>query len=162
MSGGDINFLLNLWAASLAAHGDTPPFANHADMYETIDSTPVGDIPWESFTLQYNGIQPDDSVPSWMTTEYDVWFRDPRLLVHNMIANPDFKDDEIDYAPLQEYSGEGVHRFQNFMSGDWCWKQAVSQLYTMLSSCLTSSFIGLNCYGPGYNWVHVRPHHSWQ
>jgi hypothetical protein len=33
MSDGDINFVLNLWAASLAAHGDTPPFANHADIY---------------------------------------------------------------------------------------------------------------------------------
>ncbi|KAG2100144.1 uncharacterized protein F5147DRAFT_747170 [Suillus discolor] len=126
MSAGDIDFVFNLWAASLAAHGDTPPFTNHTDMYDTIDSTPLGDVPWQSFSSQYNGILPDDpdDIPSWMKSEYDVWFRDPRLLVHNIISNPDFKD-EFDYAPLQEYSvSDGAHQFQDFMSGDWCWKQA--------------------------------------
>ncbi|KAG1796926.1 uncharacterized protein HD556DRAFT_1441101 [Suillus plorans] len=124
MSGGDIDFVFNLWAASLAAHGATPPFKNHVDMYNTIDSTPLGGVLWQSFSSQYNGALPNGDVPSWMTCEYDVWFRDPRLLVHNIISNPDFKD-EFDYALLQEYStNDGAHRFQDFMSGDWCWKQA--------------------------------------
>ncbi|KAF8528622.1 hypothetical protein JB92DRAFT_3081421 [Gautieria morchelliformis] len=35
-------------------------------MYDTIDSTPLGDISWESFSLQYNGEIPADNVPSWM------------------------------------------------------------------------------------------------
>ncbi|KAF8259070.1 hypothetical protein EI94DRAFT_1707420 [Lactarius quietus] len=52
MSGGNINFVLNLWAASLAIHDDDPPFSNAQHMYDTINSTPLGDIPWESFTLQ--------------------------------------------------------------------------------------------------------------
>jgi hypothetical protein len=125
MSGGDANFIFNLWAASLAAHNDTPPFANHTEMYETIDSTPIGDVSWESFTLEYDGVRPNDDIPSWMTKEYDAWFRNPRDLVHNIISNPDF-DDKFDYGPLQEYTTDGVHRFQNVMSGDWCWKQAVS------------------------------------
>jgi hypothetical protein len=42
-----------------------------------------------------------------MTSEYDVWFQDPQLLIHNIISNPDFKD-EFDYAPVQEYS-DGAH-----------------------------------------------------
>ena len=50
MSGGDIDFIFDLWAASLASHGDTPPFANHIDMYNAIDSTPLGDVPWQSFS----------------------------------------------------------------------------------------------------------------
>jgi hypothetical protein len=125
MSGGDIDFIFSLWAASLAPHSDTPPFANHIDMYDAIDSTPLGDVPWQSFSSQYNGTLPEGDVPpEWMTSKYDVWFRDPRLLIHNIISNPDFKD-EFDYAPVQEYSN-GAHRFQDFMSGDWCWKQAVS------------------------------------
>jgi hypothetical protein len=132
MSGADIDFILNLWAASLAAHGDTPPFTSHVDMYNAIDTTPLGDIPWETFSSQYNGVQPEGNVPSWMTMEYDVWFRDARQLVLNILANPDFKD-EFDIAPLQEYSTDGAHRFQNFMSGDWSWKQAVSSL-NMLTS----------------------------
>jgi len=58
-----------------------------------------------------------------MDAEFDVWFRDPRTLVHNLLLNPDF-DNEFDCAPLQEYDMDGNHRFENFMSGDWAWKQA--------------------------------------
>jgi hypothetical protein len=125
MSAGDINFLLGLWAASLAVHGDEPPFSNATDMYNTIDSTPLGDLTWESFRLQYNGTRPLENVPSWMEAEYDVWFRDPRILVHNLLSNPDFKSD-FDYAPFQEHTTDGTHRFQDFMSGNWAWMQAVS------------------------------------
>jgi hypothetical protein len=64
MSGGDIDFIFNLWAASLAVHDDVPPFANHANMYDTIDVSPLGDVPWESFSLHYNGLRPEDKVPS--------------------------------------------------------------------------------------------------
>jgi hypothetical protein len=128
MSAGNINFLLSLWAASLAIHGDEPPFSKTMDMYNTIDSTPLGDIAWESFSLQYNGTRPAENVPSWMEAEYDVWFRDPRSLVHNLLSNPDFKSN-FDYAPFQEYTTDGVHRFQDFMSAIWAWIQAVSLCY---------------------------------
>jgi hypothetical protein len=166
MSAGDIDFVFNLWAASLAAHGDTPPFTNHTDMYDTIDSTPLGDVPWQSFSSQYNGILPDDldDIPSWMKSEYDVWFRDPQLLVHNIISNPDFKD-EFDYAPLQEYSvSDGAHQFQDFMSGDWCWKQAVSVAHLLLRVVvsLLSFTAGLNCARSGYNRIDVRPYYPWK
>ena len=127
MSAGDINFLLGLWAASLAAHNDEPPFANAKDLYTTIDATPLGDVPWETFSLQHNGTQPQATcdVPSWMNAEYDVWFRDPRTIIQNLLSNTDFKSD-FDYAPFQEYTSEGIHRFQDFMSGNWAWQQAVS------------------------------------
>jgi hypothetical protein len=125
MSAGDINSILNLWAASLAIHNDTPPFSTAADMYDTIDATPLGDIPWKSFTLLYNGAEPAGDIPSWMQAEYDVCFRDPRTLVHNLLSNPDFKAD-FDYAPFQERTEDGAHRFQDFMSGNWAWGQAVS------------------------------------
>ena len=55
MSGGDINILLELWAASLLKHNDELAFANHKDIYDTIDMTPLGDIPWQSFSVRYNG-----------------------------------------------------------------------------------------------------------
>jgi hypothetical protein len=125
MSAGDIDFIFKLWAASLVAHHDSPPFSNHTEMYNTIDSTPLGDLPWEFFSLEYNGDVPEGDVPSWMSAEYDVWFRNPLGLVHNILLNPDFEG-EIDYAPVQEYSSNGVHRFRDFMTGNWAWKQAVS------------------------------------
>ncbi|KAF8463973.1 hypothetical protein JB92DRAFT_3086276 [Gautieria morchelliformis] len=123
MSARDINFILSLWAASLAIHNDKPPFTKVTHMYDTIDSTPLGDISWESFSLQYNGEIPADNVPSWMEADYDVWFRDPRILVHNLVSNPDFKFN-FDYTPFQECTTDNTHRFRDFMSGNWAWSQA--------------------------------------
>ena len=125
MSAGNIDILLDLWSTSLFKHGDEPPFASHRDLYDTIDATPVGDVPWENFGVRYNGIRPEGDVLPWMDAEYEVWFHNPRTLVQNMLINSDF-DKEFDYAPLQEYV-DGNHRFENFMSGNWVWKQAVSQ-----------------------------------
>jgi hypothetical protein len=125
MSGGDIDALLDIWAASLFKYHDRPPFNNHEELYATIDSTPLGDVIWESFSMKYNGDTPEDAVPSWMTTDFDVWFRDPQTLVTNLLSNPDFNN-EFHYVPFHEYDAEGNHRFQDFMSGDWVWKQAVS------------------------------------
>ena len=45
MSAGDINFITGLWAASLAAHDDYPPFQNAKDMYDTIDAGAAWDLP---------------------------------------------------------------------------------------------------------------------
>ena len=106
MSAEDIDFIFKLWAASLMAHHDLPPFSNHTEMYNAIDSTPLGDLPWEFFSLEYNGDVPEGNVPSWMSSEYDVWFRDLLRLVHNLLSNPDFEG-EIDYAPVQAYSSNG-------------------------------------------------------
>lgn len=125
MSGSNIDHLLMLWAASQAAHDDVSPFTNHSEMYKMIDSTPLGDVQWDNFSCQYNGELPENDVPSWMTAKYEVWFRNPRELVKNLVLNPDF-DGEFDYAPLQEYDQDNNHRFQNFMSGNWAWKQGVS------------------------------------
>lgn len=129
MSGGNIDALLDLWAASLLPHGDLPPFRNHADLYETIDRTPLGDVQWQSFKLSYGGPKPDGEVPTWMTDEHTVHFRDPREIVKNMLANPDFKE-EIDYAPLREFDGRTRSRcLRNFMGGEWAWRQAVSCVF---------------------------------
>ena len=77
MSAGNIDFISSLWAASLAHHNDVPLFKNTKAMYNTIDSTPLGDVPWQSFTLNYNGNLPDGKVPpSWMEVNYGVWYRD--------------------------------------------------------------------------------------
>ena len=73
MSAADIDFLCQLWAATLAEYDDSPPYANHRDLYETIDATPIGGVPWQSVTFQYDGPQPDDA-PTWMESEYTIWF----------------------------------------------------------------------------------------
>ena len=128
-SAGKIDRLLELWAATLAQHGDTPPFSDHRDLYNVIDSISVGGIPWKSHIFTYEGERPEQDPPKWMTTEYTIWYRDPRRLFRIMLGNPEFAG-RIDYAPLRQFSlsedgDELVREYENFMSGDWVWKQAV-------------------------------------
>ena len=131
MSASNINTLLDLWATTLLEHDAVPPFANHSDLYNTIDSMPLGDVPWQHFSLQYNGDIPDDDVPQWMSSEYEVWFRDPCLIVQNMVSNPNFKNN-FNTAPVQIFDYHGSCEYQNFMSGDWVWEEAV-HFYATLS-----------------------------
>lgn len=126
MSASNIDSLMELWNSSLFP--GSPPFANHVDMYRTIDSTPLGDVRWQCFTMRYADDdipEPRSNTPKWMTDTHEVWYRDVRTIVKHMLSNPDFNG-KIDYAPLREFSAEGNRRLRNFMGGDWAWKQAVS------------------------------------
>ena len=59
MSAGNTDILLELWAATLACHDDSPPFSDYQNLYDTIDATPIGGVPWQSATLSYDGPHPD-------------------------------------------------------------------------------------------------------
>ncbi|KAF8121859.1 hypothetical protein EV363DRAFT_1183993 [Boletus edulis] len=126
MSGQKIDTLLHLWGVSLAVHGDAPPFANHQDLYETIDATSLGDVPWTSHSVSYIGDRTYDPAP-WMDASYEFHIRDPHKLVQNILKNPDFKN-EIDYAPYREWEecsdGAYSRRWHDLMSADWAWNQA--------------------------------------
>ncbi|KAJ7511317.1 hypothetical protein B0H11DRAFT_2387035 [Mycena galericulata] len=121
MSGGAIDELMQNWAARPVSSGD-PPFADHEDLYNTIDATEIGHVPWESFSVKYNQpIEPGDTTP-WKAQEYMVHFRDPRLILQQQLANPDFKG-EMDFAPKQVFV-DGSREYEDFMSGNWAWRQA--------------------------------------
>ncbi|KAG1895801.1 uncharacterized protein F5891DRAFT_1130500 [Suillus fuscotomentosus] len=123
MSAGQINRLLDLWASTLAKHNDRPPFADHRDLYTVIDSSPFGDVKWQCFMVAYDGERPENPKP-WMDDKYDVWFRDPREVTRNMLANSAYAN-EFDYRPYREYSTENDQRqWKDFMSGDWADKIA--------------------------------------
>jgi len=126
LSARQIDKFLALWQATLAMYGGNALFKDHHDLYATIDATPLGDILWKSFTVSYEGAGPDNGKPRppWMDDVYEVWFRDPRLLVQGIISNPDFAS-EFNYAPYHEYLDK-VHQYQGMMSGNWAWRQAVS------------------------------------
>ena len=110
MSAPNINTLLDLWASTLLKHNEPPPFANHTDLYNTIDSTPLGNVPWQSFSLRYASDAdevPEATIPQWMTSEYDVWFRDPHTIIKNMIDNPDYNH-HADVAPVRIFNKKGI------------------------------------------------------
>jgi hypothetical protein len=44
--------------------------------------------------------------------------------VQNMVSNPDFKND-FDTTPVQIFDYDDSHEYQNFMSRDWAWEEAV-------------------------------------
>ncbi|KAG1888701.1 hypothetical protein F4604DRAFT_1877237 [Suillus subluteus] len=102
--------LLNLWATTLLKHGESPPFADHQDLYyHRFNSFGRGEVA---------------SYPLWMDGSYDVWYRDPREVVRNMLANPAYSD-EMDYRPYCEYSTDGDERqFRDLMSADLALEQA--------------------------------------
>ena len=128
MSKADIDFLCQLWAASLAQHHDAPPFSNHQELHRTIDATPIGGVPWQSVSFSYDGPQPP-SPPTWMTDEYTIWFREPRLLFKNMLENTSLAD-FIDYAAFRQFVN-GIRRYENFMSGNFVWKHSVGHCSTL-------------------------------
>lgn len=136
MSAGNINELLEIWAA----RDESAPFMDHRDLYATIDSTDIAtDSRWKSFSLEYEGEIPAEDVPSWMTVQQEVWYRDPRILVHGILANPDFKND-FDPCAYREYNFEGNHRYIDFMSGNWAWRQSVSGKFFISASAALETY----------------------
>ncbi|KAF7350320.1 hypothetical protein MVEN_01336500 [Mycena venus] len=123
MSAADIDELMQNWVSRPGAAD--PPFANHRDLYSTIDATAIGHVPWQSFNVSWNGVHnPDDNTP-WKNQEYTVYFRDPLAVLKLQLANPDFKF-EMDFAPKQVFGGEdrNLREYMDFMSGNWAWEQA--------------------------------------
>ncbi|KAJ7261170.1 hypothetical protein C8J57DRAFT_1635845 [Mycena rebaudengoi] len=103
--------------------GSDPPFADHKDLYSTIDAIQQGDVPWESFSVKYTGPLPESGeVPAWMTETYEVWYRAPLGIFEKQLANPDFKD-EMDWAPKRIFKN-GKRQFTDLFSGNWVWDQA--------------------------------------
>ena len=128
-SAAKIDKVLHIISDLLAVHDDLPPFLDYKDVYQTIDAIPIGGVPWQCLTFSYEGPKPATDVPKWMDAEYEVWFRDPHQLLLDMLKSPDFVN-SFDYSPFRQYDDNGDRRYENFMSGDWVWKQAV-RIYLM-------------------------------
>ncbi|KAN0093226.1 hypothetical protein V8E55_004010 [Tylopilus felleus] len=110
MSAGNIDRLFELWGDPTA--GGKPPFADHKEMYQTIDATLLGDVPWDSIKLKYSGDRLDGAVPPWMDQTYEFWYRPAYALV-------------FDYVPYRDFLADSnQRRYENLMSGDWAWRQA--------------------------------------
>jgi len=115
-----IDDLLQIWAAR-----DTDgPFASVNHLYDTIDEIEVGDVPWQSFTVSYNGEIGENDM-KWKRAAYDVWFRDSKEVLKQQLGNPGFKN-EMDFAPKKVFDVKTHDRcYQDLMSGNWAWRQAV-------------------------------------
>lgn len=128
MSAGDIDELMELWPLeSLDGEDDEnpAPFDSYKHMYDTIDATKLGDAPWKRFSTGFDGPMEANS-PRWKCTQYDVWYRDPDVVLKNMLDNSDFKE-LFDYAPYVELGKDGERQWSDFMSGNFPWRHSVSK-----------------------------------
>lgn len=121
MSGTDIDTLMSM-VAEFRDRGFL--FKDHSDLYNAIDASDLGGVSWKCSYFKYDGEKPNDQVPGWMTALYEVYYRDPRDVIKNMIGDTAFKN-AFDYTPFQEFDENGDRRYENLMSGDWAFRQAV-------------------------------------
>ena len=129
MSGTNINDLLQIWARTLPQDQD-PPFVSKNvsknEMYNTIDNLGHGGATWNCFTVKYNGKIKEGDVTPWKHKSFEVWHRDPRILMHNQLRNRDYAD-EMDFASKDVRDMDGKRRYSDFMSGNWSWRQSVRE-----------------------------------
>ena len=125
MSGTNINDLLQIWARTLPQDQD-PPFVSKNEMYNAIDNLGHGGAPWKCFTVKYNGEIKEGDVTPWKHKSFEVWHRDPRILMHIQLGNRDYAD-EMDFASKDVRDMDGKRRYSDFMSGNWSWRQLVRE-----------------------------------
>ena len=131
-----IDKLLELWAATLVPHSDSPPITSHRNLHQQIDKVDLGTVQWENVCLKYEGPLPRTTrPPEWKTAGYDVWYRNPREVIRNMLARPDLEG-HIDYVAYQEFNA-GKQQYGNVMSGNWSWRQSVRFTRPMFSLFVT-------------------------
>lgn len=96
-------------------------------MYAAIDATKVSDAPWKCFSTTYTGNLGEDA-PTWQLADYEVWYRDPDVVIANLLANPNFNK-QFDYAPyIAPYiklDKSGQPRWSDLMSGNLAWRHSV-------------------------------------
>ncbi|KAI5996903.1 hypothetical protein F5J12DRAFT_907013 [Pisolithus orientalis] len=85
-----------------------PLLTNHMDLYHVIDSMSVGAVKWEHFKITYKHNQDEPKAP-WMFDIYDVWYRDPHQVIHNLLGCADIKD-EMDFIPYWEFNAASDQR----------------------------------------------------
>lgn len=110
------------------------PFDSCRSLYATIDAIGDGDAPWQCLTVSSmsdsNNLSED--APSWKKQEYEVWYRDPDVVIANLLDNPDFAS-QFDVAPYVATDSQGKRRWTDFMSGNFAWRRSVSdQLNTSI------------------------------
>jgi hypothetical protein len=119
-----IDDLLQVWARTLPPEADSL-FTSAQDLYSTLDAIDLADVCWQSFSLSYKPKDGDDMDATWKTKEFEVWYRDPCEVLKAQLSNHDFSK-EMDFAPKIVIDREKrTRRYQDFMSGEWAWEQAV-------------------------------------
>jgi hypothetical protein len=90
----------------MAAQDTSSPFKDHKELYVTIDTSTLGDVPWECLVTRFPE-DTDKSVLSWMQETYEVWYCNPDTVISTMLDNPDFKG-QFDLCPYIDLNADGT------------------------------------------------------
>lgn len=123
---------LDHWAAAQLETGRQIPWKNAKEMQSTIDAIQLGDCPWKTCRIRYQGPIPAENPPKWMTQTYELCMRNSKTLLHQQIRTPDFNG-KIHYAPYMQFNSAGDQIWSNLMSSDYVWDQAVRTLIFPIS-----------------------------
>ncbi|KAJ2915204.1 hypothetical protein MD484_g5208, partial [Candolleomyces efflorescens] len=58
-----------------------------------------------------------------MTSRFELCVRDTRAVIHDQLANPEFRD-SFNSAPYRQFTSSGDRIFSNLLSADWAHRQA--------------------------------------
>ncbi|KAF7303363.1 C2H2-type domain-containing protein [Mycena indigotica] len=119
-----ITELLRIWAIDRQRLGaELGPFRDYQEIYDTIDSTLLGDAPWKCLVM--DPLTDDASAPTWARRSYEVWYRDPATIIKNMLDNPAF-DGAFDTAPYIHLDADGKRRWHDFMSANFAYRHSTT------------------------------------
>ena len=122
MPNGNIDDLLRILEDHY--HSESPIVENRETLFALIDSIKDGNVPWDSFSVRYNGDLPSgQEIPPWMLQDHEVWFRDVGTAMEEIIGNRELAR-VMDYAPKRIFQ-DGKRQYKDMMSGNWAWNQAV-------------------------------------
>ncbi|KAF8914518.1 hypothetical protein CPB85DRAFT_1503406 [Mucidula mucida] len=121
-SKADIDEIMECWSLSLMGTDRTGPFSDHDHLFNSIDAIPFGSAPWKCFQTADDPTLPP-TAPSWMKERYQIWYRDPDVVIANMLSKPDFAG-EFDTRPYVHLGADGKRRWSEFMSGNYLWNHA--------------------------------------
>ena len=93
-------------------------------MHLIIDSSILSNVPWQCMVTAVSE-DVDEHAPSWMQTNYEVWYHDPDTVVSIMLDNPDFEG-QFNLRPYINISADGKRQWNNVMSGNIAWRRCVS------------------------------------
>jgi hypothetical protein len=133
LSASRVDTLLSLWSRSLSEFDVPGPMKDHGELHTLIDSSTLADVPWQCMVTVFDKDTRDAS--PWRQTTYEVWYRDPEIVVSNMLANPDF-DGQFDVCPYIDLDEHQKRRWSNVMSGNIAWRHSVSRTHDFLTQSL--------------------------
>ena len=123
LSASKVDTLLDLWTQSLSEFDAPGPMKDHRELHTLIDSSMLGDVPWQCMVTTFDK---DSNALPWTQMTYEVWYRNPEIVVSNMLANLDFNG-QFDVCPYIDLDEHQRRRWGNVMSGNIAWRHSVSR-----------------------------------